>query len=684
MALFAPLLFATGARAELPVVPPPFAPVAVARAEDAYTVSVWGRSYRFERGPLPVAITSQGVALWAAPPRYELDLGSGPAAVLWSAPSPVEQRADVVRFTSSGRSGPLEIRAETRIEYDGMIRVDLTLRAEQSARVQRYAYELTFPAAIARSFNHHVPYDYEKLNVDKRNLIAAAGAFPETSRRFAFVPTMFVGNRSVGVEWWSETDAFWSGSGQGPLELGHRDGTAHLRVEPIAAPISLAAGETWSDAFALFPAPLRPPPPHWREYRFTTAWRQKQKQKQKAETPHVRRAWIAFPNFFEARWHGLPESSRNPKQEQLRAELRRNHTLYIPYGVLTATPVMNPYVMERSSQWSASGKLNTGAPKGLRSFLEARGQWKPGQPYAYAACMGRNDYLDWMLEQYLRAFREESLDGLYFDHAAISRMCTNDPVLKGREGKQVWEYFNVRNFYKRLYEGMKARNPDALLTIHTHGQPRALAAWADFTFIGEAWNVLFRGEDSWLGGRDRSSYDPDYFRLPEEYLEAQLLPRMGGITAVLPEVKHAVDRENPAKGQRYQRAFFARILPFDVPYWHTHSEATVLKSVSTAFDRFGPLDDAQVFAWWERRGVVPSSKDIVATSYARGGRALVVVANWSERPVDAELDVQRDVLGLGASPRARDAEGIEPAPRLAGGKLRVTVPGRDLRIVTLD
>ena len=667
-------------------VPPPFEPVRVRSdggAAGDLVVSVWGRRYRFERGPLPAAILSQGTEIFAAPPRFTVDVGGGEQPVAWDSPSVVERRADAVRLTTRGHAGPLALTATTRIEYDGMIRVDLEFRATRAVRVRRYSYELILPLEVARSFNHHVPYDYASLSVDKRQMLAAAGAFPDTSRRYAFVPTFFVGNRSVGLEWWCESDSRWvRPTRHRPLELGHRRDSAYFLVEPIVSPMALAQGATWSDTFAIFPMPLRAPPPDWRSIRFTTSWQRPSR----PEERQLRRAFIAFPGQFEARWHGLPASDGSQTQRALREKVRNRGVLYIPYGVLTVVPALHPEAMKKAPEWAANDQFFTGPPRGMKKFLQARTNWKPGQAYQYAACMAREDYFDWLLDQYIDTFRGENLDGLYFDWAAILQMCRKNPLLEGRADRQVWEYFNVRRFYRRLYEAMKAERPDALLTMHTYGQPRALAAWADFTFIGEGWNVLFRNGYYFREiAKNPGLYRPDYFRLPQDYLEAQLLPRLGGITAVLPEIHHGIDPKHPERAQRYQRAFFALVLPYDVPIWHANSEPTVLDSVFGAIDRFGPLDDAQVYPWWERQGVVPSDDGLVVTSYARDGRALLIVANWSKDSVTSALEFHQDILGLRKGFRLRDAENPNASPEpVSGVSAVVTVPAHDLRILVAE
>lgn len=664
-------------------VPEPFLPVRVilnGAGPGSKLISVWGREYRFGHGPLPAEIVSQGADLFASPPQFYLDTGSGRRTIEWSSPEIIEQGPRSINLASHGRMGVLELKANTTIEYDGMIRVQISMTARQSVRISSYSYSIRLNENVGEYYNHHVAYDYQKLAVDRNKLIDAAGSVPDTKRRFSFFPTFFVGNKEVGMEWWCESDSEWAGPWRyRAIELGREGSYVEFAVEPIAVSRVLDANESWSDTFAIFPTPLRAPPRNWRSIRFASL----DTIRQKSNETHNKFAYIAFPNQFDAQWHGLPASRKTQKQSDLRNTLREAGALYLPYGTLTAVPFLHPVVMKNSDDWSASSRLWTGPPKSVEDFLK-QGGWRQGDPFGYAACMERDDYIDWMLGEYETIFREEELDGLYFDHAAMNEMCVKSERLKNRQGRQVWSYFSLRHFYMKLYESIKAQRPDALLTMHTNGQPRAFAAWADFTFIGEGWNVLFRGGHGFREiANDRSLYKPDYFRLPRVYLDAALLPRLGGITAVLPEIHHGIDPEHPEIAQKYQRAFFAQILPYDVPVWHANSETRMLSSVFDAIDSFGPVDDAAVYQWWKHQGAVPSDRRIVATTYALEGRALIIVANWSEKDMSADLVLDRDLLQLRPGYAVRDGESKSRTLKRgdADDTFPLTVPAHDLRIL---
>ena len=315
------------------------APIPAADPErpPALAVSLWGRELRFRAGPLPESIVSQGTELLAVAPRLELQVDGRALPIDWEAVQVQASGPDAVQLATQGSAGALRVRAATRIEYDGMILVELSFGAERDLRVERFAYEFELPREVARSFNHHVPYDYTALNVDKKNMLSAAGAVPER-RAFPFVPTLFVGNREVGLEWWGETDAFWSGpEDRRPIEVGRRAETGYLRVEPIVQPMALVAGDVWSETFGLFPAPYRRPPSRWREVRFGYFGA-----RPRAYQGHLRRVWVAFARQARARWFGLPASRGGAEHEAQRAKLARDGVDYVPYATLTAAPMLHP------------------------------------------------------------------------------------------------------------------------------------------------------------------------------------------------------------------------------------------------------------------------------------------------------------------------------------------------------
>jgi len=664
-------------------VPKPFEPLRASETPGAVELQLWGRSYRFVAGPLPVEVHSQGVSLFALPPRFRAAGALGEEDVGWQVPELIEARPEAVRLRSVGRSPGIEVLAETRVEYDGMIAVDLELRAARPARLTRFVYEIALASSGVRYFAHHLPYDYRVANVDKRRLLDAAGELPDRLA-LEFAPTLALGDRRVGVEWWSETNAHWrQPPGSRPFEVARAGDVTQLRVTPISAPLELEAGSTWRDSFALFVFPSRPPPERWRSVRMLPYNRASRF----APNLGTRFLFLAMQTVFHARHDGLPASVDDAFQRELRANLSRLRVGYMPYGALTLAPFLHPRTMSRFEDWSADGRwwrLQPGSENAV--IRRTHPELGPGTPYTYPICAGNRDYFDWMLEENSNALLAEHLDALYFDYGGITRMCVRDPRLRGKPGLETWEYRNVREFYKRLYERVKSLRPDALIAIHSHGVPKALGAFVDFHIFGEALNGVFAGgHHSSQYSSNPALYTPDYLALPEGYLDAQLFPPVGGVASMIPQIRWAIDPARPERARAFQRGFLAYVLSNDAhaPLWVSDLDA--FEEILLALDRFGDIGSASVHPWWANGAAIRTPAGLRATAFLHDGRALLVLANLGASEVHGRVELDLVELALEGVRRARDLEHPEAKalPLEAGGFI-VSVPPGDLRILTLQ
>jgi hypothetical protein len=665
------------------VVPAPFAPLTVQEDSGAVHIGLWARSYRFDAGPLPSEIRAQGGRLLMDRPRLSAAIGAGLQEIVWTPPVVLSATPEAVRLRSVGSLPGLRAFAETLVEYDGMVDVRLTFTATRDLQLRQVAYQLDLTRRAAQFYAHHLPYENSIDNVVKDALVSSAGAVPERLA-FDFVPTLALGNRRAGIEWWSETNAHWSPrDGVPSMEVLRDDGGVHLHVKPIQTPIALAQGETWSDDFTLFVFPARPPRERWRSVRFlpySSAWRL---------DPNVgsRFVYMATQSGFHARYDGLPGSIDDTFQRTLRSELQRVGVGYMPYGMLMISPLMHPRTLGNFELWSA----------GLRWWKILEGAENPvlernhpalevGDVYTYPACAGRSDYFDWVLAENLQAVRAERVDALYFDQGLITRMCARSPKLAGTTGREVWEYRNVRRFYKRLYETLAAEAPNTLVVLHSHATPKAVSAFADFHVSGEALNGVFgNGYPPSVYSTTPSVYTPDYFSLPPSYLDAQLFPPVGAVSSLIPQVKWSIDPAKPARSRRYQRTLHAVTLSNDLhaPIWASDTDAAI--EVHQALDRFGDLGGATVSRWWTNRMNIQRPEGLRATAWLRDGRGLLVLANPTAATVSGRVMLELERLGLSLARRYRDLERPDSTgASLVNRGFDVSVPSHDLRIFLVE
>jgi hypothetical protein len=666
------------------VVPRPFEPLRVDPAGDgALEVSLWGRRYRFDGGPLPSALHSQGTPLLHARPRYLVRGPDGEHEIRWQPPVALDAHTDVVRLRSSGAAPGLRIEAETRIEYDGMVAVALEVAAERATSLLGLRYELPLASSSVQFYSHHLPYDARADNVDKSKLLDVAGLLPE---RLAldFVPTLALGDRRVGIEWWSETDAHWSYEPSArPFEVVRSGEVTRLSVTPVAAPIALAPGSPWRDAFAVFVFPARPPSERWRSVRILPYNRAAGF----SSRIGTRFVFLAMHANFLAQHDGLPAAEDARRQRELREELEWKSVDYMPYGTLMLAPMLHPAVMSHFPDWSAGGKwwrIYEGYENAVirRTHPEVR----VGDPYTYPVCAARADYFDWILEENVKTLREERIDALYFDHGVITRMCVRNPALAERPGRQSWEYRNLREFYKRLYERAQAVNEDALIVIHGHGAPKALGAFVHFHLFGEALNGFFGGGRTPHEYQAKPAlYTPDYLSLPDGYLDANFFPPVGGVVSLIPQIRWASEKMDPERVKKFQRTFQALVLSNDAhaPFWV--SDLDTADEIYRAVDRFGDIGDALVHPWWANGATIRRPAGLRATAWVRDDRALLVLANLGQAALRSRIEVDLAALGVAGARRVRDLERPDSwRTKLDAGGFEVDVPPRDLRVLQLE
>jgi hypothetical protein len=660
-------------------VPPGFEALELIRGpEKSAEIRTWGRRYLFRQGPLPTEIYTLESSLFSESPKLQIALNGRPVEIMWEPIEVVEASARQVVLGCLGRLENSIVEAKTTIAFDGMVHIALVLRADRPLRVDTFAYEFRFPASVARHFNHHLDYDYSTMRVKRGELLETAGLVPKKPIELRFVPSFSIGNREIGFEWWGDSDRDWKTpkkTGK-PIRLSRQGETVALSIAPISLPYDLDAGAVWQHEFAIFALPMRRVPDRVHSNRFLPP----KEASRYRSSDWLRFYAILFPGQFSARWHGLPEAIDDPAQRRLRKRLENDGIGYIPYAKLTAAPSLHPKVMAMAKQWSATGKMFTGPAGGEKKFMSTRG-WKPGSAFSYAVCMRDGEYLDWMLDEVLSALRDESLNGLYFDWGSIMEPCRRpaDGSLSG------WGYFKLREFYLRLYEAVKSSRPDVLLTIHTHGQPRALGAYVDYVFVGEALNVPFRGSSSLKAIRKNpGDYKPHYMDLPEGFLEAQVFPRIGGTTGLLPEVHFARDKAKPEREVSLTRELFAETILNGIPVWQTNCDVETRIAIMKALDQFGNLDDATMYPWWIDPLSVENVSGVRATSYSAGGTGLFIVSNRNSAPVRALLRPNLVELGINEESLVYDPEVPESAARvIAKDGIPVEIPAHDFRLLLI-
>ncbi len=234
---------------------PPWTPV----AQDDEAVRVWGRAYNLAAPSILKGVTSQGENLLRAP--VELLLGvqdRNPAHLSLSPEETFEKTPAAVAQNWMGSLSPIDAKAKTRIEYDGFMRIDLTLRCDVPMRVR--SLTLRIPFTKAATLYHHA-------NGAWNDLSDAGGIGPAGwSKRLPFVPYIWIGNERVGLAWFSEHSQDWRNSDESrAVELLRTIDGTDLILRIIDKEYTLQKPVTFT--FGFMATPVRPMPKGWRDWR---------------------------------------------------------------------------------------------------------------------------------------------------------------------------------------------------------------------------------------------------------------------------------------------------------------------------------------------------------------------------------------------------------------------------------
>jgi len=242
----------------------PFTPLEVAGS----SVRCWGREYAFSPGALPLQLTSRGAAMLAGPVAVEGRAAGerlrfepfGDLEVL-SADDPQ------VRLRGYSRAGDLRLESEVTVEYDGMMRFDLTLAPDRAVRVRDLRLEI--PLHDQHALLYHACGESIRLTNQAGYLPAGEGviwdsrAIPNAQVLGSFIPYLWLGDYDRGLCWMAESDRGWVTDEDRPcLELVRDGGRLVLRVNLVQRAIELDQPRTLS--FALQAGPARPEPLDWR------------------------------------------------------------------------------------------------------------------------------------------------------------------------------------------------------------------------------------------------------------------------------------------------------------------------------------------------------------------------------------------------------------------------------------
>ncbi len=245
----------------------PFTPVQV----QGNKVAVVSRSMTMNGFGLWDEVVSLGRNILAAPMRIRFETASGEGR--WSANSArlVTERPTAAVFEATAESDAVRFTARSTIEIDGCMKVQMQmLPGTRPAELKRLWLEIPIKdseAQLMHTLGDGLRHNYAGAVPAGEGRVWDGSKVARTEPwRNAFVPYTWIGSAERGLAFFAENDNGWvteKGKSKAPThELIRENGRLFLRVYLVNKPVTISTAR--SLVFGLQASPTKPMPPNWR------------------------------------------------------------------------------------------------------------------------------------------------------------------------------------------------------------------------------------------------------------------------------------------------------------------------------------------------------------------------------------------------------------------------------------
>jgi hypothetical protein len=544
---------------------------------------------------LPAGITVAGEEMLSGPIHLRGESGGKSFVVTGDKEADGPESASDVRAEYAGRAGggPIRIRTNVRWEYDSTAKVLLVLAPRENA-ADLEALQVVVPFAPKAALNFMTVGLNMRQSCHAGRIPRGTGAVWDSTEVptqkmtvGSFVPVVWVGNRSMGMTWFADSDEGWWPTDRHPaIQLVRReDGGADLVLNLAAVPVRLE-GEREIE-FGININPIRPMSEH-------------------------ERSPITF-GFLKRTGRWLPgESSR--KEFALRYPQDPDRSREVTDAAHKYGKIYAPYT-EMSAQ---------DMPQDTYEYFKE--EWV-GPKFRLTPNEVSNDCVIYWSRRW---FEDCKGDGYYFDNVfpRVSFNTRNSTAYELPDGRVqpgycLWAY---RSHFKRLRVLLEKMRPEHRICIHnTRFQFAPVMAFADLAMGGEM-------ATPHMGS-------PDFMEMyPRDFMEVMYSPYLWGY-----KISHLYhfnwrsyvdelgepDREAAMKVHRsamgtmlaHGMEFFGKI-DYDASLKQRYQ---LVKSLCGGRMEFMP--------WWDSEGLIEmqGNPENQAAAVWRGDKALlIIVTNFSE------------------------------------------------------
>ncbi|CAN5452724.1 hypothetical protein BH09VER1_BH09VER1_36170 [soil metagenome] len=580
---------------------------------------VWGRTMTIGAAGLPSQIVSAGKNLLAGPASLQAEMDSGKIEAEAGKVSQISQADFRYVADATSKLGDLDISSRVTVEYDGMYKVEMTLKPKGSVKVG----SLKMVVPIAPQADQYIYGKAEEIRsgFDMRFVPKEGTGVIWDCRKVgstamtagSFIPYVWVGNTQRGLCWFADSDQGWTPNAKTPAVELVRDtagGPTKLIFNLISSPDTIDQPRTI--VFAFQASPVKALSPGWR---MNTWWCGDTFGNYAYPDNKGALIWQCIPFTTDIAASRKMVDARHVEFENFPGGPKR-HSNAVPYF---GHDFMGPAASEQAyfgEEWQADTQR-----------VEMGQLW-------YGKTL--RDFIIYNLDKWIK---DCGIDGWYLDNV---RPIVSSNIDAGRgyrlpDGRiqPTFDIFGMREFFLRLRAIWQENGKTSLIVNHMTNN--MILPWneaVDVAYDGEH-NVIYpeMGKDFmdlWSLERLRMDY-------PEQWgVAINFMREYQGVW-------------EPVRMATVMRAYLGAVFLHDaLPTGNSFTEPQT-RALIAARDRFGiGENDVKFLGYWDTEsGLSCTPKDVHLAGWLRPGKLMLAVVNFGEK-TNATVQIDAAKLGLGS------------------------------------
>jgi hypothetical protein len=535
----------------------------------------------------------------------------------------VEQKDGIAAWTSSGTAGLLRMELNASMEFDGFVQFKISLRALRACRVRDIRLEIPMANEVARYMmglglkGGFRPASYDWLWGVKKNQDGAWLGDADAGMQFSLRAENY--SRPLNTNFYQSKPLHmppsWFNDGKGGIRVRETNDST-LLISCFSGDRTLRPGQVLHFDFNLLLTPFKPLDTHsqWSTRFFHSLKPVDDVVRAGANTVNVHHANNVNPYINYPFLH----------QKEMKAYIDEAHRKGVRVKIYYTIRELSNHAPELFALRSLGSEIFSDGPGGGFSWLQEHlasdyiAAWfVPELKDAAIINSGMSRWHNYYIEGLRWLVDKMQIDGLYIDDLAFDRTTM-----------------------KRVRKVLDRGRPDAIIDLHSANQFNPRDGFANsanlylehFPYINRLWFGEYFDPDS----------PPDFW-----FVEMSGIP-YGLMGEMLQD-----------GGNRWRGLLYG--MTSRMPYGGNDPS-----QIWKVWDSFG-IQESEMIGYWSARCPVKTDRpDVLATVYAREGKALISIGSWAPEDVSVRLNIDWGALGIdpaGAVLTAPEMSGFQHAAR---------------------